>query len=153
MTDRLRTIAPDLLQELSDASSVTQRMVASAIVQHVLRVAGVDGHEIDDALNALSQEDFGEGRHFSALRSLVESLDERAFDICDLLEEGEASEVEYLVAFRSARAANALEAALNVDPLAAAADSLYESLHSVEDQESVRDIAAGVFRAQRAAGS
>jgi hypothetical protein len=61
------------------------------------------------------------------LAAIVEHLDNHYFDLKDRFEAGAGSESSYLDAFRKARAATAVMAALAPDPLEAAMNALYEA--------------------------
>lgn len=77
----------------------------------------------------------------SARRSvaqLTEELDERAWDIQELVDTGAATEEAYLEAFRQARAAAAVGYALSPDPQTAAFESVYEAQAAVIDLGAVR---------------
>ena len=68
--------------------------------------------------------------------ALVEELDSRYFELQELLDEGEKSKADVLVAFRRARAANALAFAVRGE----ADEAVYEAAASTEDVQALRQV-------------
>lgn len=62
-------------------------------------------------------------------------------------EAGQATEAEHLAAFQKARAANAVLAALEADPRAAAFASTYEAYHATNDLPGLRVVILSALRA------
>jgi hypothetical protein len=73
-----------------------------------------------------------------ALRALVEELDEAGWDLQDQIEEGAASDDDYLRAFGQARAASALYEATGNDAHLAALEAVYEARMVVGDPGEIR---------------
>lgn len=91
---RLRVQHPELADALA------------TVPEHRLR--GVLQRLCDESLSATGLAISDEERSVDSLTTLVERLDEEAFDINDAVEEGRRSGDEYKRAFARARAANAL---------------------------------------------
>jgi len=71
------------------------------------------------------------------IAAVVAELDNRYFELQELLdEEGEGSKADVLVAFRRARAANALEFAVRGE----ADEAVYEAAASTEDVQALRQV-------------
>ena len=77
------------------------------------------------------------GGPWEPIAALVEELDNRYFKLEELLdEEGEGSKADVLVAFRRARAANALEFAVRGE----ADEAIYEAAAAAEDVQELRQV-------------
>jgi len=125
--------APDLAASVRDADATQQRAYARAAVQ-----AALSRHELDDprlaaAIAALDTGRFGDTRERVAVQRLVEELDEIAWD-----ERDRGAEAEYVSAFMRARAANAVAAALDIDPATAAHRAVYEANAALDDVPVLR---------------
>jgi hypothetical protein len=88
----------------------------------------------------MAEEVWGESPVRVELLQLVDELDEIAWDIQDQVEEGDKDERAYLSAFIRARAAHTLYFALDVDPLNAAMEGIYEAMIALEDLDLVKTI-------------
>jgi hypothetical protein len=76
------------------------------------------------------------------IAALVEELDNRYFELQELLdEEGERSKADVLAAFRRARAANSLEFAVRGE----ADEAVYEAAASTEDVGTLRQVVMGAL--------
>jgi hypothetical protein len=84
----------------------------------------------------------GEPAERAAIQALTDELDEAGWEVQERLESGDASEGDYLVAFRLARAAATLWFALSTDPMEAAAESIYEANAATGDLDIVRKAVA-----------
>jgi hypothetical protein len=142
MNWRLGTIAPDLVEQLEGESDQRLRRVTEAVVPTALTAASVDDDRSDRALAALRAGRYGDSEERAAMKTLTDELDEVAWDIQDRTGAGEADEVDYLAAFRRARAAMALWFALDDDPAVAAMESIYEARAATDDQAVRRDLDA-----------
>ena len=77
------------------------------------------------------------GGPWEPIAALVEELDNHYFELQELLdEEGEGSKADVLVAFRRARAANALEFAVRGE----ADEAVYEAAAATEDVQELRRV-------------
>jgi len=73
---------------------------------------------------------------------IIEDLDERAFDLRDKVEAGEASHDDYLDTFSKARAASSVLASLSDSAIQAAAEACYEAFASMDDRKELEEIAS-----------
>lgn len=97
--------------------------------------SGLRDPRVDAALAALDSGRTGDGSARDALLRLLEELDDAAWAMRQRVEAGKATSEEYDRVFRRARSANALWAALDADPMVAAADGAYEAHAAIEDWE------------------
>lgn len=109
VTERLATIAPDVVEQLTSLAASEQRRVALALAREAARRTGVDAVASDSS------------------EHLANRLDEAAWATQERHEVGEATEREYLDAFERARAAWALNFAVEPDPQAALLEAAYET--------------------------
>lgn len=138
MSSRLSTVAIDLVHQIEGLpSGVLRRVAAEAAALAVERTQLADPR-LGPALGALSASNSGMPAARRAVEQLAEELDERAWDIQELVDAGAASEEAYVEAFRQARAAAAVSYALDPDPQTAAFESVYEAHAAVVDLGAVR---------------
>lgn len=142
MTERLDTVAPDLVLLIDEASSSSLRRSAADAARQGIIVSRLDGEPVNLALSTLLSGNFGESVERAAIQALIQALDERAWDIQDAIEQSRASESEYAVFFGKARAASALWYALDEDPRRAALEAIYEMYAIHGDIDVVRDLVA-----------
>jgi hypothetical protein len=131
---RLDGSAPVRADALRRANDATRRRVAFAACETAVADAGIDDERVRDGLDCAR---VGAEMSPAAARdveTLVGELDEIAWHV---YEDERSSEAEYLRAFRRARAAAAVAAALRPDALAASLDAVYEASFGVEDERSV----------------
>ena len=136
---RLETVDRQLARKLAAAEPIALRQVAAAIAEYAVVQTGLHDPRADAALRQLRGEE-DSARADSELARWVEQLDERQWDIQDRVEAGDASPQEHLAAFSQARAAAALSAAFDSDPVVAAQEAAYEALAAVGDYDAVRRI-------------
>jgi hypothetical protein len=137
MTSRLSTVAVDLVHQIEGLPPEVLRRVATEAATLAVDRTQLADPRIGPALSALGASS-GVPSARQAIEQLTEELDERAWDIQDLVDAGAASEDAYLEAFRRARAAAAVGYALNPDPQTAAFESVYEAQAAVVDLGAVR---------------
>lgn len=138
MVSRLSTVAADLAEQLEHRPSSQLRKVATtAALLAVDRTSLVDSR-LDTALAAIRDGAPGNRDECSAASRVTEELDERAWDIQEKVDEGMLPQEVYLEAFRRARAAASVGFALEVNPLQAALEAVYEAQAAVADLEAVR---------------
>jgi hypothetical protein len=140
MTVRLATIAPELVQVLERKRPADLRAVAAAVSEWIVAQVALVDPKVDAALAALKQARVGETPERDHLKVLVEELDERAWDTQDQVEEGLATEQQYLDAFALARAASAVWFALETHALESALESVYEAQAATNDLAGVRRV-------------
>jgi hypothetical protein len=138
MTSRLSTIAVDLAERLSQEPPRRLRQVAAAAAGLAVERAHLADPRIDAALAAVRDDVPAATPELFQVLTLVEELDEIAWDAKDKVEAGALPRQAYLVAFAHARAAASVGFALEPDALHAALESVYEAQAAVADLESVR---------------
>ena len=138
MTSRLSTVAVDLAHQIEDLPPGILRRVAAEAASLAIERTHLADPRLEPALVAMSASNSDMPSARRAIEKLTEELDERAWDIQDLVDTGSASEDAYLEAFRQARAAAAVTYALDPDPRTAAFESVYEAQAAVVDLGAVR---------------
>jgi hypothetical protein len=93
---------------------------------------------LDTALAAIRNGAAGGRDECSAVSGVTEELDEKAWDIQEQVDEGALPQEAYLEAFRMARAAASVGFALEVDPLKAALEAVYEAQAAIADLGAIR---------------
>jgi hypothetical protein len=132
---RLSTIAPDLTTRLQRVSVADLRRVTAEVVDAALRATELHDQSLDAAVRALRAGRYGDGLERERVKDLEVQLDETAWDLQDRADAGDASQDDYLAAFRRARAAAALWFALDDDALQAALEAVYEARAATDDNE------------------
>ncbi len=125
MTVRLSTIALDLTGLLAHASPDALRSATLAVVDAALQRTELRGPAVVEALGALGAGRYGAGPERDRLKQTETELDDAAWDLQDRAEAGDASQDDYLAAFKRARAASALWFALDDDALQAALERCF----------------------------
>ncbi len=138
MTSRLSTVAVDLVHQLESLPPGVLRLVAADAASIAVERTQLADPRLRLGLEALSASDSGMASARRAVEQLTQELDERAWDIQELVDAGAASEEAYVEAFRQARAAAAVGYALNPDPRTAALESVYEAQAALVDLGAVR---------------
>ena len=138
MTSRLSTIAIDLVHQIEGLPPGVLRRVAAEAASLAVERTRLTDPRIGLALGAQTARNSEMPSALRAIEQLAEELDERAWDIQQLVDTGGASEEAYLEAFRQARAAAAVSYALDPDPQTAAFESVYEAQAAVVDLGAVR---------------
>jgi len=149
MTTRLSTIAVDLVHTLEDQPpAVLRRIAVEAAMLAVTRTRLLDSRLVAPLAAMRGNQEVAPTARIQVAQ-LVEDLDERAWDLQDLLDSGAGSEEAYLEAFRKARAAAAVRYALDADPMTAAFESVYEAQAAVVDLGAVRMAVAVAIASDR----
>lgn len=118
---RLAQQHSDLHRALAGQSPTAQRAAVERLVAVVLDLAELDAATPMDAD--------------------VQSLDEQAWDLLDQIEQGTATQDQYAVAFRRARAANA--ALLLAEPGCDLEDVTYEAVHALPEDVAALPVISG----------
>lgn len=142
MTSRLDTVAPGVVELLAGAKPATLRRIAGKLAKLVVAHAELNDPAIQEALTALRDGQFGDIAVRTAVKQLVESLDQQYWDLQDRANEGHVSEGDYLAAFARARAVSVLDFALDIDPYLAASEGAYEALTALDDLEVIHKLIA-----------
>lgn len=140
MTIRLETVAPDLVEVLERLTTSELRSIAIEVSEWIVRQVGLADPRADAALTALRADVTGTSAVQDRLKVLVDDLDERAWDLQDKVEDGSATQEQYLHAFALARAAASVRFALESDALESALESVYEAQAATGDVAGVRRI-------------
>jgi hypothetical protein len=131
--NRLKLIAPELSARLEQATSPQLRAVALAACRFALEHTSLADPTIKEALEALKNARYGDSGLREKLRLFVNSLDQKQWDLQDLMDEGKADQTSYLAAFQRARAANSLYCALDADDFSSATEAIYEANAATND--------------------
>ena len=143
MAQRLSTVAPDLVTEISRMPEGRLRELASGIADAAGRETQLDDPRFRAALAILQSDRSDEAAVRAGVETLVQELDEVAWDIQDKLDSGEGTYDQYSRAFDRARAAAAAYWALDSDPEVAALESAYEA--SIVLQSRIQDVVADIL--------
>jgi hypothetical protein len=119
---------------LAQGARNSARQAAIFAARRALDGTPVPRAPVAEVLRALEESDIGSAvRLRGALEALVEELDNEYFDLSD--SSGASNSSEARTAFARARAVNALACALEVDPVEAALDAIYEAQASLPEAE------------------
>jgi hypothetical protein len=129
----LSLVSPRLAAACDEASEPELRAMAEVGCRLAVARSELNGPEVAAALAALLDGRFGAGPERESLAGVVDGLDKEAFDLQDAVEEGRATEDEYVEVFHRARAATSLLWALHADARTAVDNALYEAITVVED--------------------
>lgn len=138
MMSRLSTIAADLAEQLNNCSTSQLRKVASSAALFAVDRTNLVDPRLDGALATIRVSAPGDRNECSNALRVTEELDERAWDIREKVDDGTLPKHAYLEAFRKARAAASVGFALELNPLQAALEAVYEAKAAVADLEAVR---------------
>lgn len=141
MKNSVRRIDPELALRIEQATEVELRIIVVKVCDSVLKENNLlTEPTVIVAVEAIHDSNYGDHVLTQNLESLVETLDEIPWDIGEKVENATAEYVERASAFRRARAANALLYALEIDPLLAATNSIYEAHAATSDYDRLREI-------------
>jgi hypothetical protein len=138
MSNRLATVQASLSDELAQRSPNQLRHVAAAAALLAVLRTNLADARLNDALALLRSGKHGENERWVVER-LTEELDEKAWDIHERVDEGSASQREYLEMFSRARAAAAVGFALGDNPLESAPEAIYEAYSATGDLDAIQD--------------
>jgi len=130
---RLARAAPALAERLRTAPPDRQRAAAASAATLAVRTTGLADAVIDRALRSLTANAPVPPDVRAAVAVRLIALDQQAWQLQDLVEEGRESPANQAVAFARARACNAVERALVDDPATAAAEATYEAFIATDD--------------------
>jgi hypothetical protein len=126
---RLSAEYPDLDNAIEAASPDRRLQAGWAAAQWAIRISGLS-HPVVFAAEM--------GGSTEAIAAVVEKLDDRYFELQELCDEGKCSKTDVLAAFAQARAANALEYAIQGN----ATESIYEAAVCSDDISDLRKLVA-----------
>lgn len=133
MTARLERIDPDLFDQLRCASPIQQRAAARAACRFALDYNDLVGPIIDAGWEAMATARYGNSRPRQQLKAFVNQLETIERRVRDCVDNGQASQDQYVAAFRRARAANSIYYALSLNAFEAATESAYEANAATSD--------------------
>ena len=122
---RLDSVARDLRAQLEGLDDGELRRIAHAVAHRAVSQTRLEETSVGDAFEAVGRP--GQAAVREVVREAVQRLDEEAWEAGDEAEAGRGSEAAHAAAFARARAAAAVEWALDDDPLTAALESVYEA--------------------------
>ena len=137
----LAQISPELVDLLRRSTDDTRHQIVERACLLAVQRADVADPRLTEALDAIRRRNFGVPDLRSQIDALTQELDEIAWDTQDRVEDGDATENEYLRAFVKARAAAAIGFALD-GSLAASFDSLYEAYYAVDNRDDYMRVVA-----------
>lgn len=141
---RLATVAPDLVEEISQRDDSELSALSNAVVAWVLGQAEIEDPRLAVALSALEERRVSD-RVRDELWELVQELDESAWDLQES-EAGDETLVGYAHAFARARAANALWYSLFIPASSeTVADCMYEAQAVAGDVNGLRNVVRQVL--------
>ncbi|MEQ0560482.1 hypothetical protein ABJI51_15445 [Amycolatopsis sp. NEAU-NG30] len=130
----LTQLSPGLARRLGAMPACERRSLAGRVCRVAVERTAVEAGALAEALQVL----VGQAEPSPELHRRVEAvtvqLDERAWDVQDSVENGEATEADYKLAFRRARASAAVGFALT-NTLESASDALYDAYFAIEEEE------------------
>lgn len=102
--------------------------------------SGLSDDRVEELLRMVSYGKVGDTAERRAVEAVVESLDERQWDLQDRVDAGDASVAEHLRAFAQARAASSAAFAANRDARTAALEAMYEAHAAADDLDGLRRV-------------
>ncbi|MEX0677020.1 MAG: hypothetical protein WD063_08095 [Pirellulales bacterium] len=132
--DRLETLAPELVQRLSQASPAKQRAAAIAASEFAIEKAHIQHAAVDEACESLRTAGGISAAQQAEVEALMSILDNEYFDLQEAAEEGRATTEDYLRKFAQARAVSALLFAAKDDPFEASTEAVYEAAAAFDDK-------------------
>jgi len=139
---RLESAAPGLNTYIRSLPEDQRRRIAWEVAKWSLSKVPVSDPRIDDLV--LSPLPIVDESRRPAVEALCLELDEAAWDIQDLVDEGRAEYAAYVAAFERARAVNALCEAMNPDASRAASEGIYEALAATDDPDGISALVRSV---------
>jgi hypothetical protein len=132
--DRLETLAPELVRQLTNASPTRQRATAIVAAEFALERTGLRSRVIDESRRSLQAVGQVSAAERTALEQLRANLDSEYFQLQEAAERREAGSEEYLRKFAQARAVSALLFASMTNPFEASAEAIYEAAAALDDK-------------------
>jgi hypothetical protein len=136
MTSRLGSISSDLVARIENATASKQREIALKAAEFAIDQTGLNAAIAIRAFLAAKDGRFAVARR-TELADLVSELDGHQFEVGERVEDGGASQEQYLSAFALARAATAVYCATDGDAKIAALEAAYEAAMTVDDPQEL----------------
>jgi hypothetical protein len=128
---RLETLSREFAERLEHLAPDEQRAVAAAACEFALGRTRVSDPAVDSGLHALRSGQAVALEDRNRIRSLLDRLDDKYFELQEAAEDGREAADCYEDVFAQARAMAALYYALDGDPLTAASEAVYEAAIAV----------------------
>lgn len=135
---RLETVDPGLVALVEGAADDRRRGAALAAAEFARARSGLSNGRVETLLRLVGSGMVGDTAERRAVEAVVESLDERQWDLQDRVDAGDAAVADYLQAFAQARAASSAAFAADPDARVAALEALYEAHAAVDDLDGLR---------------
>jgi hypothetical protein len=145
--NRLEFIDAEQSEMLKQATIAEQRNAAKVACKFAIERTSLSHPILDEGLQALEKDRYGDFSLQNKLQSLVDRLDEIQWDLQEKMGEGSIELSDYLAAFHTARAANSLYFALNADPFVAASEAIYEAYAATDELVTLKQKILEVFQA------
>jgi hypothetical protein len=136
-------VGAELATRLLSATEQLQRDAAIAAAVAAMRAARLSKPLLEESVDDLLHHRYG-GPRRDEVERLEQDLDQRAWALQADPDDG-ADTLEYLEAFRRARAAGALKMALDANAQTAVAESVYEAARAVDDRDRFGQMLAAVL--------
>ncbi|UVE70568.1 hypothetical protein L2Y90_32645 (plasmid) [Burkholderia pyrrocinia] len=142
----LQILAPDVFAQLESVDGAQLRWICFRVCEYAATANGLLDTVVQEALGYLKSRQECQCGWLKELDELVNSFDDKYFDLKEQAEDTENSrERESLLLlsgeyFRKARVVAAICAATDKDPFEAATEAIYEAAASVEKNEIVFDL-------------
>lgn len=141
--NRFELVSRELAGRLEKLTDPDLRKIALAAARMAVSEVGLKHAVVTEALQALAAGGFETPSVRKRLAELVQELDERQWDLQDLVDQNKAPKTAHTTAFRQARAANSLLCAMDSDALGAAQEALYEANTAILKFEEIRRLVEG----------
>jgi hypothetical protein len=145
--NRLEFIDAEQSEMLKQATIVEQRNAAKVACKFAIECTSLSHPILDEGLQSLDKNRYGDFSLLNKLQSLVDRLDEIQWDLQEKMGEGSIELSDYLAAFHTARAVNSLYFALNADPFVAASEAIYEAQAATDELVTLKQKILEVFQA------
>jgi hypothetical protein len=131
--NRLQFIDNRLATILRSASEQDLRRISLEVCEYLLDTLGIDSRTSHSAIQLLREHRYDDDEIIAEVTERVEELDDYQLSLQRQFEQGDVDKSSYLLAFRRARAVNALLEAFTPDPLAASIGVMHEAEPALEE--------------------
>jgi hypothetical protein len=145
--NRLEFIDAEQSEMLKQATIAEQRNAAKVACKFAIERTSLSHPILDEGLQSLEKDRYGDFSLQNKLLSLVDRLDEIQWELQEKMGEGSIELSDYLAAFHTARAVNSLYFALNADPFVAASEAIYEAHAATDELVNLKQKILEVFQA------
>lgn len=145
--NRLEFIDAEQSEMLKQATIAEQRNAAKVACKFAIERTSLSHPILDEGLQSLEKDRYGDFSLQNKLLSLVDRLDEIQWELQEKIGECSIELSDYLAAFHTARAVNSLYFALNADPFVAASEAIYEAHAATDELVNLKQKILEVFQA------